>query len=65
MNGPVATVFLVDVDNILLDNDRVEADLRQHRAHEFGTRKSLVAPITMHFLQGFLSVVLFPLLAMK
>ena len=29
-------VFLVDVDNTLLDNDRVIADLRGHLAHEFG-----------------------------
>jgi len=29
-------VFLVDVDNTLLDNDRVIADLREHLAHAFG-----------------------------
>ncbi len=30
-------VFLVDVDNTLLDNDRVIADLRSHLALEFGS----------------------------
>jgi FMN phosphatase YigB (HAD superfamily) len=29
-------VFLVDVDNTLLDNDRVLADIRQHIEREFG-----------------------------
>jgi FMN phosphatase YigB (HAD superfamily) len=37
---PAATsaplVFLFDVDNTLLDNDRIIADLREHLAHEFG-----------------------------
>src|SRR5690348_8395523 len=30
-------VFLVDCDNTLLDNDRVQDDLRAHLAREFGT----------------------------
>jgi FMN phosphatase YigB (HAD superfamily) len=30
-------VFLFDVDNTLLDNDRVETDLRLHLESEFGT----------------------------
>jgi FMN phosphatase YigB (HAD superfamily) len=30
------TVFLFDVDNTLLDNDRVEADLRRHLESQFG-----------------------------
>lgn len=30
-------VFLFDCDNTLLDNDRVEDDLRAHLEHEFGT----------------------------
>lgn len=30
------TVFLLDVDNTLLDNDRVADDLSTHLAHEFG-----------------------------
>ena len=34
MTGDV--VFLVDVDNTLLDNDRVIADLRDHLAKQFG-----------------------------
>jgi len=29
-------VFLLDVDNTLLDNDRIVADLDNHLAHEFG-----------------------------
>ena len=29
-------VFLFDVDNTLLDNDRVENDLRHHLEREFG-----------------------------
>jgi FMN phosphatase YigB (HAD superfamily) len=29
-------VFLVDVDNTLLDNDRIQADLRRHLEREFG-----------------------------
>lgn len=29
-------VFLVDCDNTLLDNDRVQSDLRDHLAREFG-----------------------------
>jgi FMN phosphatase YigB (HAD superfamily) len=32
--GPI--VFLVDVDNTLLDNDRIQDDLRDHLAQEFG-----------------------------
>jgi FMN phosphatase YigB (HAD superfamily) len=30
-------VFLLDVDNTLIDNDRVQEDLRDHLAREFGT----------------------------
>ena len=33
-SGP--TVFLVDVDNTLLDNDRIQADLKRHLENEFG-----------------------------
>lgn len=29
-------VFLLDVDNTLLDNDQIVADLRQHLEHQFG-----------------------------
>ena len=29
-------VFLLDVDNTLLDNDRIAADLRRHLEHEVG-----------------------------
>ena len=36
MTIPDQTVFLVDVDNTLLDNDRIQADLRRHLEREFG-----------------------------
>src|SRR5215470_801252 len=31
-----SNVFLVDVDNTLLDNDRIQADLKRHLEREFG-----------------------------
>jgi FMN phosphatase YigB (HAD superfamily) len=31
-----STVFLVDVDNTLIDNDHIQADLRRHLEQEFG-----------------------------
>jgi len=36
MTSPHDIVFLVDCDNTLLDNDRVQSDLRDHLAREFG-----------------------------
>jgi len=36
MTTPGDVVFLLDCDNTLLDNDRVEEDLRDHLAREFG-----------------------------
>jgi FMN phosphatase YigB (HAD superfamily) len=36
MTEPAALVFLLDVDNTLLDNDRVIADLKEHLAQAFG-----------------------------
>lgn len=36
MKAPDDVVFLLDVDNTLLDNDRVHADLRARLAREFG-----------------------------
>ena len=33
---PSSAVFLLDCDNTLLDNDRVQEDLRQHLTREFG-----------------------------
>ncbi|HWI16056.1 MAG TPA: HAD family hydrolase [Burkholderiales bacterium] len=36
MNKPCEVAFLLDVDNTLLDNDRVQEDLRNHLAQEFG-----------------------------
>ena len=36
MTRPADVVFLIDVDNTLLDNDRILADLRAHLDAEFG-----------------------------
>jgi FMN phosphatase YigB (HAD superfamily) len=36
MTSSHATVFLVDVDNTLLDNDRVQEDLKEHLERAFG-----------------------------
>ena len=36
MTSPNEVVFLFDVDNTLLDNDRVENDLQRHIEREFG-----------------------------
>jgi FMN phosphatase YigB (HAD superfamily) len=33
---PQPVTFLVDVDNTLLDNDRIQQDLRDHLEHSFG-----------------------------
>ena len=33
---PSPIVSLVDVDNTLLDNDRIQNDLKRHLAREFG-----------------------------
>lgn len=37
MTHPGNTVFLVDVDNTLLDNDELQHEIRSHLAREFGT----------------------------
>lgn len=36
MPAAASVVFLLDVDNTLLDNDRVQEDLREHLAVQFG-----------------------------
>jgi plasmid stabilization system protein ParE len=36
MSERLAVVFLVDVDNTLLDNDHIQNDLREHLEREFG-----------------------------
>ena len=36
MSAPDDVVFLLDVDNTLLDNDQIEADLKDHLDREFG-----------------------------
>ena len=36
MTLPDSIVFLVDVDNTLLDNDRIQDDLKRHLEREFG-----------------------------
>jgi len=40
MSSPDEVVFLLDVDNTLLDNDHVQADLRRHLEREFGKENS-------------------------
>ena len=40
MAEPDDIVFLFDVDNTLLDNDRVQADLREHLETNFGVKAS-------------------------
>lgn len=40
MTTPEEFVFLFDVDNTLLDNDRVIEDLKDHLVHEFGRESS-------------------------
>ena len=32
---PSPIVFLIDVDNTLLDNDRIQSDLKRHLEREF------------------------------
>ena len=39
MTAPSRVVFLLDVDNTLLDNDRVERDLRSHLEQAFGPER--------------------------
>jgi len=36
MTAPNPTVFLVDVDDTLLDNDRIQEDLKRHLERQFG-----------------------------
>jgi predicted transcriptional regulator len=36
MVAPDNVIFLLDVDNTLLDNDRLRDDLMRHLAQEFG-----------------------------
>jgi FMN phosphatase YigB (HAD superfamily) len=36
MSGAGGTIFLFDVDNTLLDNDRIEADIDQHLEEHYG-----------------------------
>ena len=36
MQGPDSIVFLVDVDNTLLDNDRIQDDIQRHFEREYG-----------------------------
>jgi len=40
MTAPDDVVFLVDVDNTLIDNDRIVDDLRQHLGREFGAESA-------------------------
>jgi beta-phosphoglucomutase-like phosphatase (HAD superfamily) len=36
MSKPLRVVFLFDVDNTLIDNDRVQADLKVHMEQRYG-----------------------------
>jgi|WetSurMetagenome_2_1015567.scaffolds.fasta_scaffold331635_2 hypothetical protein len=36
MSSPSEIVFLFDVDNTLLDNDKIEIDIRRHMERKFG-----------------------------
>jgi FMN phosphatase YigB (HAD superfamily) len=36
MSNPINIVFLFDVDNTLIDNDRVQADLKEHLKQQYG-----------------------------
>jgi FMN phosphatase YigB (HAD superfamily) len=36
MSNPIKIVFLFDVDNTLIDNDRVQADLKEHLEQDYG-----------------------------
>jgi FMN phosphatase YigB (HAD superfamily) len=36
MSKPLRVVFLFDVDNTLIDNDRVQADLKEHMEQRYG-----------------------------
>jgi FMN phosphatase YigB (HAD superfamily) len=40
MTVPASTVFLIDVDNTLLDNDAVEADFHRHLAAQLGQERA-------------------------
>jgi FMN phosphatase YigB (HAD superfamily) len=40
MTVPASTVFLLDVDNTLLDNDAVEVDLHRHLAAQLGQTRA-------------------------
>src|ERR1017187_2324114 len=39
MTQPAPVVFLLDVDNTLLDNDRITDDLKQHLTQAFGAAR--------------------------
>src|SRR2546423_15224416 len=39
MTDPAEIVFLFDIDNTLLDNDRVTADLKRHMTEAFGAER--------------------------
>src|ERR1700684_3080006 len=39
MSDPAQVVFLLDVDNTLLDNDHVTADLKRHITKAFGAER--------------------------
>jgi hypothetical protein len=36
MRPPHPIIFLIDVDNTLFDNDRIQQDMKDHLKHVFG-----------------------------
>ena len=41
MPSPHPVAFLVDVDNTLLDNDHIAADLKRHLEHTVGPERQV------------------------
>ena len=42
MTAPDDLIFLLDVDDTLLDGDRIERDLRRHLDYSFGAERSVL-----------------------
>jgi hypothetical protein len=40
MSTPFDIVFLFDVDNTLIDNDRVQSDLKEHLEQAYGALRA-------------------------
>ncbi|RQO52860.1 haloacid dehalogenase [Variovorax sp. KBW07] len=57
MTQPADTVFLIDVDNTLLDNDRVVDDLRAHLEQAFGAESASRYWVALEAMRGELGYV--------